>query len=531
VLDNENGEGYRATIRFAPIDGLTNTLVIDRQVEDMTAQAYKLEAVAPNGISNALFGVGAELAALQGRPFHTTTSNAGDLPPQRVRAWTVSNVAAAELGGVTLKSISGYRDIDATISFDLDGSSKSILEGLDRSRAWQISQELQFFGKALDDRLDYIGGVFFFNEQGSAFNPTSVFGTVSNYEIDVNNSSYSLFGQVGYRVLPQVTITAGGRNTWDKRQMTSFQTVAGACHLFTADIGGVPLNPCERTVNKNFEAFTYNLSIDWKITPSLLVYAGHRKGYRAGGFATTASLPSEFIPFRPETIKDFEVGLKADWRVGGVSGRTNIAAYTGDYRDIQRNLTTQLRDPQNPNVFVNLSPILNAARATIKGFEIEQVLTPSDLFNISVSYAYSDPKYKDFILNGADFTDAPFAGAPKHVLSGSLQVNIPLDEEIGSISAQLDASYRSHTITADVSSYDPVTKTVLQGAVLPSYTLINARVDWRSVMGTKVTLSLFAQNLADKNYTPSGQNIAALGLTTRILGAPRIVGLEARYEF
>ena len=43
--------------------------------------------------------------------------------------------------------------------------------------------------------------------------------------------------------------------------------------------------------------------------------------------------------FRPETVDDVELGVKADWRMGDMFLRTNLAAYYAKYNDIQRLLS------------------------------------------------------------------------------------------------------------------------------------------------------------------------------------------------
>ncbi len=55
---------------------------------------------------------------------------------------------------LTLKSITGYRDIDWRVGVDLDGTPESIQEVTDHQYQHQISQEFQLAGKAFDSKLD-----------------------------------------------------------------------------------------------------------------------------------------------------------------------------------------------------------------------------------------------------------------------------------------------------------------------------------------------------------------------------------------
>lgn len=40
--------------------------------------------------------------------------------------------------------------------------------------------------------------------------------------------------------------------------------------------------------------------------------------------------------------------------------------------------------------------------------------------------------------------------------------------------------------------------------VLPSYAIVNSRLTWKDVMGTKLTAALYAKNIFDKQYCADG---------------------------
>src|SRR3546814_11313807 len=56
-------------------------------------------------------------------------------------------------------------------------------------------------------------------------------------------------------------------------------------------------------------------------------------------FRSTSALsnvPGIKATFDPETLKDVEGGIKADWRLSGIQARTNLAVYHSWYSNIQR---------------------------------------------------------------------------------------------------------------------------------------------------------------------------------------------------
>src|SRR3546814_4806282 len=63
-VDDENVDSFRASIRFTPSDGFTNTLVVDRQYQDGAGTGFKVIAVNPTGLANTLKGIGQDVAAL-----------------------------------------------------------------------------------------------------------------------------------------------------------------------------------------------------------------------------------------------------------------------------------------------------------------------------------------------------------------------------------------------------------------------------------------------------------------------------------
>src|SRR4029077_18551380 len=95
----------------------------------------------------------------------TTYANGPDFA--RNDAFGGSITAVYDLGNqLTLKSISGYRQIKWNIGTDLDGTPETLQEVTDAQHQWQVSQEFQLLGKALDNKLNYVGGLYYFKEAG-----------------------------------------------------------------------------------------------------------------------------------------------------------------------------------------------------------------------------------------------------------------------------------------------------------------------------------------------------------------------------
>lgn len=525
-IDNERTESWRASLRFTPTDWLKNDLVVSGFHENDAGAAYKLVNLTPGGIATRLYPtLPAELATVNANQYQYSTL-ADDPHGTKVKTINVSNITSIDLGGPTLKNIFGYRHINSQATFILDGSSKRLFVNVERLVSDQYSDELQLLGTTLSNQLDYIAGLYYFRETGADGQISIPLTTVNNVNANAKNVSKSAFAQVTYRpdFMSGVSLTGGLRYTHDYREMKQRSFSNGTCRLVDADVGGAPLNPCFRDVDASFSRLTYTASADWKISRGTLLYVTHRKGYRSGGFNFAGDSPSQVRPYAPETVLDYEAGVKLDWRLGAMNGRLNLAAYHQDYNDIQRQTAVSANSTR--------ASIINAASAKIDGVEVEATWFPVRQFELFAGYAYSNPRYKRFIApNGVDYTKAAFAGAPKN--SVNAHARWTQDLPTGNVSAQLSYYYQSGTVSNDVTSLNVATGTTRVESTVPSYQTIDARLAWTDAFGRKgLELAAFGRNLANEKYITSIQDFGtSLGFGAALLGAPRTYGVEATFRF
>src|SRR6185437_12417114 len=67
---------------------------------------------------------------------------------------------------LSVKSISGYRQMRWMIGTELDGTPETMFQVSDHQHQFQVSQEFQLLGKALDNKLNYVTGLYYFRESG-----------------------------------------------------------------------------------------------------------------------------------------------------------------------------------------------------------------------------------------------------------------------------------------------------------------------------------------------------------------------------
>ncbi|RYY29073.1 MAG: TonB-dependent receptor [Sphingomonadales bacterium] len=543
-LDDENKNNWRVSLTLSPAQGFENRTVINGFSADENGVGYKLLGVLPGVGFGSAPNVVAELARVNALPFHSTTSD--QILETRVKTFAVSNVTTIDIAdNVTLKNIAGYRFVGSHIPFDLDGSSLTFTDGANKVVPFfpsredmtvrQYSDELQILGTVFGGSLDYIFGGFYFLERGSDRQQSGGQGGVSvggiyqgdrvTYADPIRNQSYSGFAQFTWRpaFLQGFSVTAGGRQTHDLREITTRNLVSnGTCRLVNSS--GAVLNPCVTSYSKSFDKFTYSLSADYKIAQGVLVYLAHRTGYRTGGFNISATTPAQFTPFQPENLSDYEVGIKTDFRMGTGKGRLNVAAYTQDYRNIQRNQGALIN-----GVFTQT--IVNAAEATIKGFEVELQLQPVDFIDFGLNVANIDARYRNWTANGVNLSGSQFAGTPAWTIGANFGFRIPLGEA-GELSPRIDLFHQTDTNMSD-NNYFVAQSRISPTSIMPAYTLVNARIDLRNIGGSGIDAGLWAKNLLDAEYIASGTELAntGLGYTAGFVGAPRTYGVELRFAF
>ena len=273
----------------------------------------------------------------------------------------------------------------------------------------------------------------------------------------------------------------------------------------------------DKTVN--FKNVSPKISLDYQITPDIMVYALATRGFKSGGYnvrANTTAVPRSGKPFDDEVVDSYELGSKMaffDQRMF-----LNASLFHNVYKDIQLSVFTQYQLPDGSFSF--FGDFTNAGKGTIDGAELEFQALPSEHWTISGNAAYLHAKYDEFITAGVNVADTQkFTNAPR--LSGALNVEWHTDlANGGNLSARVGGSYQSEVWpTTDLS---PVIRQ-------SGYALLSAGVIWK--LDDRWSFSLQGSNLADKEYRTTGYNIAAYGVLTGFYGEPRQYSLSARYEF
>lgn len=294
-----------------------------------------------------------------------------------------------DMGFATLSVIPAWRKSEADFRTYLPG-----FRGEIQDNAEQMSLEMRLTSAA-DQRLRYVLGGFFFNEQQDTLNYFRQ-GRLSTTRFTprLKTQSLAAFGQLTFDITDALRLIAGGRYTQeDKSQLTA--SVGGGLPGPVDPPLGIPV-----TGDLRFNKFTWKAGIELDAGPASLVYANVATGFKSGGFYVAAPPTNSF---RPESLTAYTIGAKN--RFFGNKLQLNIEAFYWDYKDQQ---VTFVGGVQTGNgLFAQGSLTTNAGKSRIFGTEIEARFAPTrdDLFNVNVQYL--NGKYKS--LQTANFSPT---GAP-----------------------------------------------------------------------------------------------------------------------
>ena len=116
-----------------------------------------------------------------------------------LKSWGLGGTLQYDVSdALTLKSITAYRELHWKAGLDADGSPLNFLQLSFTMNQWQFSQELQVLGHALDDKLNYVLGAYYFKEAGDLHDYVTFAEGLLQVDgpNDLKTQNYAFFGQI-----------------------------------------------------------------------------------------------------------------------------------------------------------------------------------------------------------------------------------------------------------------------------------------------------------------------------------------------
>ncbi|MDF8334647.1 TonB-dependent receptor [Novosphingobium cyanobacteriorum] len=360
------------------------------------------------------------------------------------------------------------------------------------------------------------------------------------------SKSTAVFAEGTYKITPELSLTVGGRYTWEDktwygRQQVFIPQLNGGFdpsivvnEALDASVFRYPANVI--TLRNKANKPTWRATLGYQATPDVYTYLNYSRGFKAGGFndqiggfaafTDAATGVIDFDAFReaaratkPETADSFEAGIKTellDHRL-----RFNLTGFYVKYKDLQKQLNVPIVVNGAPN---QVTLFVNAASATVKGIEAEATARLFKGFTLRGVLGYQDGKYNKYTADGAGYNlaDAPLDRAPKWQWTVDGTYEVPLGSDFKVI-ANASAAYTGRNLnTQSITDIDGNT-------FLNARTLVNASLTLSQV-DDKYYVKVIGRNLTDARYRIASQNVAGLWLNSNF-GAPRYFGAEIGVKF
>ncbi|MFM5916657.1 MAG: TonB-dependent receptor [Novosphingobium sp.] len=454
-------------------------------------------------------------------------------PKQDITAWGTSLFLEAQpTDGLTFRSITAYRKDDSATPIDFDALPAQDVDVPGYYRNKQFSQEVQML--VSKGRFNGLIGLYYLDANAlTQFDVRlfvqypSPFLLTAYTDANIHTETMAGFADFTFDITDQLSLSAGGRYTWDRRDGTILRQyyLGGGSPVFGG--AGIPyLAPLTNFSGfKTFNKFTPKVSLTYKPNSDTTLYASYSQGFKGGGFdprGVGANAPagvsqSDFLSFKPEVVDSYEVGYKASL----FDRRLYIAtaAFYMDYTDVQIPGSVAC----TVGGFTTFCGVVNnAGKARMKGFEFEGraklIQSDAGTLTLSGSLGYVDAKYLRYITN---VSSTPTDVAKyRHVQntpawSGSASLDYAMHLGDGSLNLGAGMAFKSKTYQFEIAN--PYIDQ-------PAYQTYDASIVYHAP-GNRWTLGVYGKNLTDEHIKTSGYTYMAVNPTTGDLITPLVSGL------
>jgi outer membrane receptor protein involved in Fe transport len=355
-----------------------------------------------------------------------------------------------------------------------------------------------------------------YEQTGSALAPTETW-FLGRYDTELEQKA--VFGEIGFDVTDNFTITAGGRWFDYGRDFTLHQESPAG---FTASL---PTGPTltEATTRTDENGSVVKLNLAYRVDEDRMVYATYSEGFRVGGSNPVRS--NSILPrdFSSDELTNYEFGAKTEWLNNRL--RFNIAAYFMKWGDF----AVQIEDPQ-PGVFQ--LGFVNLPSAEIKGIESELSFAINEVWQLDAALGWNDGEISratELVLD-PDVEPIPVTKGARLPLTPDWKATLGIEFRPRGrwLNAQPFVRVDLAHVGESVNNLEGIESVVSTSGVqkLDSYQTGDLRF---GLEGEKWSSSIFIDNVWDERASLFQSNRWAE--PRRSVNRPRTYGLRFRYDF
>jgi outer membrane receptor protein involved in Fe transport len=261
---------------------------------------------------------------------------------------------------------------------------------------------------------------------------------------DVNEQQVALFAQATFKILDNLSITAGWRYfDWHQNFNLYFGGIFGANPISYAGIPGVPLTEQGKA---NATGNTPRFALDYHITPDTMLYAEAAKGFRYGGvnqpvpqsicgtYLAQLGLKSAPLQFGPDELWSYSLGEKSTLLNDRLT--LDITGFLINWSHVQ----TEQYLACSYYFDENLGNIQS------KGVELESNAKITPQLTLSINASYTDSAADGALTAVQAPSGSPTPYSPKYIASLSANYAVPLER--GGLDFGVQYNYRSSEANA-----------------------------------------------------------------------------------
>jgi iron complex outermembrane recepter protein len=456
--------------------------------------------------------------------------------------------------GLSLNSITGYEQVKTFSRGDIDGGfgaaflppgasgpgvipfASETADGMPKHSQWSQEFRLESNTKTA---FDWQAGVFLFREdyKVESFSYDSLAANAQDgyQRIRQKNDAWAVFANASYAVTPALKLRGGVRYTEDKKKLTveAYESSGFAPCFNPALLGPPDVRKCDLaqlaalepdgdlSASPKDKKASWDLAGTFALNKDINLYARAATGFRGSSVQSAGAFNGKSVA-DAETNTSVEAGIKADLLDRRV--RLNFGVFSYRVKDLQ---LTAVGGAANANI------LLNAEKATGRGFELDMqaLVTPNLLASLGVGY--NDTKIKDpglavavcaqctvtdpLTAGGQALIDGnPLPQAPKTTVNFTLRYSIPTPS--GEWYALTDWVYRSKVNFFLYESREFTGKALTEGGLRLGYIWGNGKYE----------AALFGRNITDQIRIVGGIDFNNL---TGFINEPRTFGAQFRASF
>ncbi len=561
-----NHYAVRGQLAWQPTDGTNVNLILRYLRADKERQAglYSHEPACPNAQRQGEFTPATlDCPFWGGGPGATGTGYRNDaiIPSRGGDPWATDESSLSyvdrTIKAATLRIDSKIGELDLVSITDYQKADKFYIEGGDASPDLgvvfyqgsdlkQYSEELRLSGSFGNNQI--VGGVYGMKVDGDytgqfadPFYSDFCDGDPACSYIPVitasqSTTSFAVFAQNEWKATDKVSLIAGLRYWHDQRKGAYYgdeasngihiafdhTQVVGTSFDVPFDQTVVPVTLTPGDADATFDDVTARLEVDYRVGDDVLLFASYNRGSKSGGFSFSTGTPfadgvagtplgtdAQFlngIPFKPEVLDSFEVGVKS------TINRTttfDATAFYYDYTDYQ--------------AFVQLGynqTIINLP-AKAYGLEAEINSHPVEGLTLQLGVSALSSNVEDIVLpDSITHVEHDLPQAPSFSGNALARYEFPLAGNTASVQA-------------DVQYTDKFCFTVLCAPVEKEagYSVANARIGYAAEDG-RWAVAGFVDNLTNEKYRVYAFDSSLFaGVVAGVYAKPRTYGLTATWRF